>query len=245
MLASPAGGCNPVSDYVLDYVSIWRPWFEVDVNMETHSDYQSSDVNDLGNPAAAQAMDGSGPAVAGNAPVSTPTPEAEVDPKTAERLGNERADAEARPERNADNRFAHLHLHTSYSLLDGAIRIPSLMKKVKELGMDSVAMTDHGNMFGAVEFYKAAVKEKVKPIIGLEFYVAPGDRREKRVLEKLADGNNYHLVILAQNKTGYSNLIKLASRSYTEGFYRKPRIDYELLADHSDGLVCLTACLGG
>lgn len=214
--------------------------------METHSKQQSSIVNDLETGGAAGPHSPSPSAPGGAAPApEAATAEPELDPKTAERLGNERADAEAKPRPDADNRFAHLHLHTSYSLLDGAIRIPSLMKKVKELGMDSVAMTDHGNMFGAVEFYKAAVKENVKPIIGLEFYVAPGDRREKRVLEKLADGNNYHLVILAQNKTGYSNLIKLASRSYTEGFYRKPRIDYELLADHSDGLVCLTACLGG
>ncbi|MCP5480428.1 MAG: DNA polymerase III subunit alpha [Spirochaetales bacterium] len=143
------------------------------------------------------------------------------------------------------HRFTHLHLHTAYSLLDGAIRIPALMKHVRALGMDSVAMTDHGNMFGAVEFYKAAVKEGVKPIIGCEFYVAPGSRTEKQHVERLADGNNYHLVILAQNQTGYQNLIRLASRSYTEGFYRKPRIDYELLAQHSEGLVCLTACLGG
>ncbi len=130
-------------------------------------------------------------------------------------------------------------------MLDGAIRIPDLMKHCKKLGMSSVAMTDHGNMFGAIEFYKAAVKEGVKPIIGNEVYVAPGDRRETKVLEKLADGNNYHLILLATNKKGYENLIKLTSRSYTEGFYRKPRIDYDLLASHSEGLVCTTACLGG
>ena len=142
-------------------------------------------------------------------------------------------------------KFAHLHLHTSYSLLDGAIRIPDLMRQVKALGMDSVAMTDHGNMFGAIEFYKAAVKAGVKPIIGNEMYIAPGGRRETKQVEKLADGNNYHLILLAQNKQGYSNLLHLTSRSYTEGFYRKPRIDYDLLAEHSEGLVCLTACLGG
>ncbi len=141
--------------------------------------------------------------------------------------------------------FSHLHLHTSYSLLDGAIRIQDLMKRVKETGMNSVAMTDHGNMFGAIEFYKAASKEGVRPIIGCEFYIAPGGRREKANIESLADGNNYHLILLAQNKTGYRNLIHLASRSYSEGFYRKPRIDYPLLSEHSQGLVCLTACLGG
>ncbi len=148
-------------------------------------------------------------------------------------------------EENKKQDFAHLHLHTSYSLLDGAIRIPDLMGRAKELGMSSVAMTDHGNMFGTVEFYKSAVKAGVKPIIGCEFYVSPGDRREKKQEERLADGNNYHLILLAQNKTGYANLIKLASRSYTEGFYRKPRIDYSLLGDHSEGLICLTACLAG
>lgn len=142
--------------------------------------------------------------------------------------------------------FTHLHLHTSYSLLDGAIRIPSLMKHVKNQGMDAVAMTDHGNMFGAVKFYKEAIKQGVKPIIGCEFYVSPGKMTEKRNMEgKIQDGGNYHLVILAQNATGYQNLIKLASRSWTEGFYRKPRIDYELLANHNEGLVCLSACLGG
>ena len=142
-------------------------------------------------------------------------------------------------------RFSHLHLHTSYSLLDGAIRIPDLMQHVKAQGMDSVAMTDHGNMFGAIEFYKAAQKEGLKPIIGCEFYVAPGGRTEKKNLERLADGNNYHLILLAKNKQGYANLIRLASRSYVEGFYRKPRIDYQLLSEYSEGLVCLTACLGG
>jgi DNA polymerase-3 subunit alpha len=141
--------------------------------------------------------------------------------------------------------FAHLHLHTTYSLLDGAIRIPDLMKYCKENGMTSVAMTDHGNMFGAIQFYKEAVKQGIKPIIGNEFYISPGGRFEKRDMEKLADGNNYHLILLAQNNTGYQNLIKLTSRSYTEGFYRKPRIDYELLEQHSEGVVCLTACLGG
>ena len=141
--------------------------------------------------------------------------------------------------------FTHLHLHTSYSLLDGAIRIPDLMKHVKSLGMGSVAITDHGNMFGAIEFYRAAKKEGIKPIIGCEFYVAPGGRKEKRNISNLADGNNYHLILLAKNKTGYLNLIRLSSCSYTEGFYRKPRIDYDILEKHSEGLICLTACLGG
>ncbi len=146
---------------------------------------------------------------------------------------------------NRDRKFSHLHLHTSYSLLDGAIRIPDLMQHVKSLGMDSVAMTDHGNMFGGVEFYKEAVGAGVKPIIGCEFYVAPNGRKEKKNIERLADGNNYHLILLAKDRVGYANIIRLASRSYSEGFYRKPRIDYDLLAECSQGLVCLTACLGG
>ena len=148
-------------------------------------------------------------------------------------------------QKTAKEHFSHLHLHTSYSLLDGAINIPKLMRHVKSLGMESVAMTDHGNMFGAIEFYKAAREEGIKPIIGCEFYVAPSGRTEKKNLERLADGNNYHLILLAKDKQGYANLIRLASRSYTEGFYRKPRIDYELLSEYSEGLVCLTACLGG
>jgi DNA polymerase-3 subunit alpha len=140
--------------------------------------------------------------------------------------------------------FTHLHLHTTYSMLDGAIKISELMKKVKELGMSSVALTDHGNMFGAIEFYKEAIKAEIKPIIGCEFYVAP-NRSKEAELDQIADGGNYHLILLAKNQVGYQNIIKLASRSFTEGFYRKPRIDYDLLDGHSEGLVCLTACLAG
>ncbi|TGK11903.1 DNA polymerase III subunit alpha [Leptospira fletcheri] len=140
--------------------------------------------------------------------------------------------------------FAHLHLHTTYSMLDGAIRIKELMKHVKELGMSSVAMTDHGNMFGAIEFYNEATKNGVKPIIGCEFYVSPNRKAEVEEV-RIADGNAYHLILLAKNEIGYKNLIKLASKSYTEGFYKKARIDYDLLDRHSEGLVCLTACLAG
>jgi DNA polymerase-3 subunit alpha len=146
---------------------------------------------------------------------------------------------------NAKFNFTHLHLHTTFSLLDGAIKIKDLMEYCKNNGMDAVAITDHGNMYGVVQFYQEAVKQGIKPIIGNEFYVAPGKRTEKKVMENLADGNNYHLVLLAQNLTGYKNLIKLTSRSFIEGFYRKPRIDYELLEQHNEGLICLTACLGG
>ncbi len=143
------------------------------------------------------------------------------------------------------NPFTHLHLHSVYSLLDGAIRIQDLIRHVKALGMRSVAVTDHGNMFGTIDFYEEARKHNIKPIIGCEFYVAPGSRKEKRMVEKLADGQAYHLILLAKNKQGYKNMIQLASRAYTEGFYRKPRIDYELLSRHTEGLVCLTACLAG
>lgn len=142
------------------------------------------------------------------------------------------------------NDFTHLHLHTTYSMLDGAIRIPELMKYVKDKGMSAVAMTDHGNMFGAVEFYKQAKANGIKPIIGCEFYVS-SNRSEEKELESIADGSAYHLIILAKNEVGYKNLIKLASRSYTEGFYKKARIDYDLLSNYSEGLVCLTACLAG
>lgn len=140
--------------------------------------------------------------------------------------------------------FAHLHLHTTYSMLDGAIRIKELMQHVKDLGMSSVAMTDHGNMFGAIEFYNEATKAGVKPIIGCEFYVSPNRKSESEEM-KIADGNAYHLILLAKNEQGYKNLIKLASKSYTEGFYKKARIDYDLLDKYSEGLVCLTACLAG
>lgn len=140
--------------------------------------------------------------------------------------------------------FAHLHLHTTYSMLDGAIRIPDLMKYVKQSGMSSVAITDHGNMYGVIEFYKEAEKQGIKPIIGSEFYVSK-NRSEEKELDSIPDGNAYHLILLAKNDIGYHNLIRLSSRSFTEGFYKKPRIDYDLLSRNSEGLICLTACLAG
>ncbi len=133
--------------------------------------------------------------------------------------------------------FVHLHVHTSYSLLDGLCRQEELIKRVKELGQPAVAITDHGNMFGAAEFYKLAKKEGIKPIIGSEMYVAEGSAKEK---------NSYnHLILLAENNEGYKNLCKLSTWSYTDGFYYKPRIDYEILKKHSKGLICLTACMFG
>jgi len=143
--------------------------------------------------------------------------------------------------------FVHLHLHTEYSLLDGATRPDQLAKRVAQLGMPACAITDHGNMFGAVEFYNAMKKEKVKPIIGCEMYVAYGSRKDKAGVEDgQADaGANNHLIVLAANNQGYKNLVKLVSAGYTEGFYYKPRIDKELLREHREGLIVLSSCLKG
>ncbi|HEX7154170.1 MAG TPA: DNA polymerase III subunit alpha [Thermoanaerobaculia bacterium] len=143
--------------------------------------------------------------------------------------------------------FVHLHLHTEYSLLDGASRPEELAKRVAKQGMPACAITDHGNMFGAVEFYNAMKKEGVKPIIGCEMYVAYGSRFDKAGVEDgQADaGANNHLIVLAQNDTGYKNLVKLVSAGYTEGFYYKPRIDKELLREHREGLIVLSSCLKG
>jgi DNA polymerase-3 subunit alpha len=143
--------------------------------------------------------------------------------------------------------FVHLHLHTEYSLLDGASRPEDLAKRVAKQGMPACAITDHGNMFGAVEFYNAMKKEGVKPIIGCEMYVAYGSRFDKTSVEdQQADaGSNNHLIVLAQNDAGYKNLVKLVSAGYTEGFYYKPRIDKELLREHREGLIVLSSCLKG
>jgi len=143
-------------------------------------------------------------------------------------------------------RFAHLHQHTAYSLLDGAARISELVKWVKEVSPDdpAVAITDHGNMHGAVEFYKKCVAEGVKPILGFEAYVAPGSRFEKRRGSSKLDGGYYHLTLLARTFEGYQNLCRLSSRAYLEGFYMKPRVDLELLREHSQGVIALSGCLG-
>jgi len=138
--------------------------------------------------------------------------------------------------------FAHLHVHTQYSLLDGAIRLDALLKRVAEFGMDSVAITDHGTMFGAVEFYDKANKAGIKPIIGCECYVAPRTISDKTSLDNKGLS---HLVLLAENQEGYQNLCKLVSIAQLKGFYYKPRIDKELLKQHSGGLIALSACLHG
>ena len=140
-------------------------------------------------------------------------------------------------------RFVHLHNHTHYSLLDGACRIEDMLEKCKQLGMDSLAITDHGNMFGVIEFYTKALKAGIKPIIGYEAYVAPGDRRTKEA--KGISEASYHLVLLAKNMTGYKNLLKLASIAYLEGFYYRPRIDKQVLNEYREGLFCASACLAG
>jgi len=139
--------------------------------------------------------------------------------------------------------FVHLHVHTQYSLLDGAIRIKDLLQKCKEYRMPAVAITDHGAMFGALEFYTKAVKAGVKPIVGCEFYIAPGHRSEKKA--KSASAAAFHLVLLAMDRDGYRNLMKLATIAQFEGFHYKPRIDMETLTAHSKGLIALTACLHG
>jgi DNA polymerase-3 subunit alpha len=137
--------------------------------------------------------------------------------------------------------FVHLHLHTSYSLLDSSLRHDSIFKRAVEYNMPAVAMTDHGNMFGAVEFYNGAKRHGLKPIIGCEVYVAPESRTEKKSKYHLRDAS-YHLILLAQNDTGYKNLIRLVTSGYLDGFYYKPRIDKELLAEHSEGLIALSSC---
>ena len=139
--------------------------------------------------------------------------------------------------------FTHLHVHTEYSLLDGSSKIGEITKRAKELGMDSLAITDHGVMYGVIDFYKAAKEAGIKPILGCEVYVAPGSRFEKTPGE--SEDRYYHLVLLAENNTGYQNLMKIVSRGFTEGFYYKPRVDYEVLTEYHEGIIALSACLAG
>lgn len=138
--------------------------------------------------------------------------------------------------------FVHLHLHTEYSLLDGACRLKELIKKIKELGQTAVAITDHGNMYGAISFWNEAKNAGIKPIIGCEVYVAPRSMTDK---DPKLDAKPYHLILLCENNEGYKNLIKLVSAANLEGFYNKPRVDKQLLRKHSKGLICLSACLAG
>ncbi len=136
--------------------------------------------------------------------------------------------------------FVHLHCHSHYSLLDGANRVPELVAQVKKLGMNACAITDHGNLFGAIEFYQECRAAGVNPVIGYEAYIAPGKRTEREAKKRGEAG--YHLTLLAKNAAGFKNLIKMASVAYLEGYYYIPRIDKELLAAHHDGLICLSGC---
>lgn len=138
--------------------------------------------------------------------------------------------------------FVHLHVHTQYSLLDGAIRIDPLLKRAASYHMISVAITDHGTMYGAIEFYEKAYKAGIKPIIGCELYVAHRSRFDKTPSDK---GGLFHLVVLAKNRDGYKNLCKLVTAAHLEGFYYKPRVDREILSDCSKGLIALSGCLNG
>ncbi|HEY7466237.1 MAG TPA: PHP domain-containing protein, partial [Dehalococcoidia bacterium] len=137
--------------------------------------------------------------------------------------------------------FTHLHLHTEYSLLDGLTRIPQLMDRIQAMGQPAVAMTDHGNLFGAIDFYREARSRGIKPILGVEAYVAPGSRHSREA----GDNQPYHLTMLARNKTGYRNLLKLVTASHLEGYYYRPRMDRELLEQHGEGIIVLSGCPSG
>ena len=139
--------------------------------------------------------------------------------------------------------FVHLHVHTEYSLLDGSNKIKEYVARVKELGMNSAAITDHGVMYGVIDFYKEAKKAGINPILGCEVYVAPGSRFDREAGHN--DDRYYHLVLLAENDEGYHNLMKIVSRGFTEGYYYKPRVDKELLRQYSGGIIALSACLAG
>ena len=138
--------------------------------------------------------------------------------------------------------FVHLHLHSEYSLLDGACKIKPLIKACKEMGMKSIAITDHGVMNGVVEFYEECTKNDIKPVIGCEVYTAKRTRFNK---DAGLDSNYGHLLLLAENNKGYHNLVKIVSKAFTEGYYYKPRVDMDLLREYHEGIICCSACLGG
>ena len=139
--------------------------------------------------------------------------------------------------------FTHLHVHTEYSLLDGSNKIKEYVARVKELGMTAAAITDHGVMYGVIDFYRAAKEAGIKPILGCEVYVAPNSRFDKET--GVSDDRYYHLVLLAENNEGYANLTKIVSKGFVEGFYYKPRVDMEVLEKYHEGVIALSACLAG
>ncbi|MBT8248524.1 MAG: PHP domain-containing protein, partial [Acidimicrobiia bacterium] len=138
--------------------------------------------------------------------------------------------------------FAHLHLHTEFSMLDGAARVKDVVARAAEMEQPAIAITDHGVLYGAVDFYRAADQAGINPIIGIEAYITPGSRFDRPPRH---EDRRYHMVLLAENDVGYRNLMALASKAYLEGFYYKPRMDAELLAEHSEGIIATTGCLGG
>ena len=139
--------------------------------------------------------------------------------------------------------FTHLHVHTEYSLLDGSNKIKEFVARVKELGMNAAAITDHGVMYGVIDFYRAAREAGIKPILGCEVYVAPGSRFDKDNTQ--SEDRYYHLVLLAENNKGYENLTKIVSKGFVDGFYYKPRVDLEVLEKYHEGIIALSACLAG
>ena len=139
--------------------------------------------------------------------------------------------------------FVHLHTHTEYSLLDGSNKIKEYVARVKELGMNAAAITDHGVMYGVIDFYKACKAADINPVIGCEVYVAPGSRFDREAGR--GEERYYHLILLAENNTGYANLVKIVSKGFTEGYYYKPRVDLEVLEQYHEGIICASACLAG
>ena len=141
--------------------------------------------------------------------------------------------------------FVHLHNHSEYSLLDGYGHVEDMVQRAAELGQPAMALTDHGNVYAAIDFYKAAKSAGIKPIIGMEGYVAFGSRHERTAAEGASGGSQPHITLLAENLTGYRNLLQLASKAHLEGFYYRPRVDRDLLAEYSDGVIVLSGCLSG
>ena len=139
--------------------------------------------------------------------------------------------------------FTHLHVHTEYSLLDGSNKISEYVSQVKKLGMTACAVTDHGVMYGCIDFYREAMKQGIKPILGCEVYVAPKSRFDRE--SAAGEDRYYHLILLAENNKGYENLMKIVSGGFVDGFYYKPRVDKELLRIYHEGIICLSACLAG